>query len=72
MSSEPKRYDRDDINWSDKLEPGEKERLFQLMPHIMVKNDDGTRMEWRCINNVWTWKHINDDGLVLAEGEGAP
>jgi hypothetical protein len=67
-----KRYDRDDIIWSDKITPEQKEVLFHQMPDIWVRNDDGTRTEWKCADGVWRWKHINENGLVLAEGEGAP
>jgi hypothetical protein len=49
-----------------------KEELFQQMPHVWMRNDDGSTMEWRCHNHVWTWKHVAPDGTVLAEGEGAP
>jgi hypothetical protein len=49
-----------------------KEELFQSMPDIWFRNGDGTRMEFRCRGGVWRWKHVNDDGEVLAEGEGSP
>lgn len=65
-------YDRDDVNWSDKLTPETKQELFERMPDIRIVNDDGTEMQWKCTNNVWRWKHIAAGGLVLAEGEGAP
>ena len=48
-----------------------KEELFAKMPHVRVGNSDGTEMQWRCIDGVWTWKHMRGDE-VLAEGEGAP
>lgn len=49
-----------------------KEMLFQLMPDVRVGNSDGSEMQWKCTDNVWRWKHVADDGTVLAEGEGAP
>ena len=49
-----------------------KEEMFEQMPHVWMRNDDQSTMEWRCHNHVWTWKHVAPDGTVLAEGEGAP
>lgn len=49
-----------------------KEELFRQMPDIRMGNDDGSEMQWKCLDGVWTWKHIAADGTVLAEGEGAP
>ena len=49
-----------------------KEELFQVMPDIRVGNNDGSEMQWKCIDNVWRWKHVGADGTVLAEGVGAP
>lgn len=52
--------------------PMSKEEMFQEMPHIWWKNEDGTRMEFRWIDGEWTWKHVGSDGAVLKEGVGAP
>lgn len=49
-----------------------KEELFALMPDIRVGNNDGSEMQWKCINGWWFWKHVAADGTVLAEGEGSP
>ena len=49
-----------------------KEEMFQAMPDVRVGNSDGSEMQWKCIDNVWHWKHVAEDGTVLAEGEGAP
>jgi hypothetical protein len=49
-----------------------KEELFAAMPALTVGNGDGSRVEWRCTDGVWTWKHISDGGAVLAQGEGRP
>lgn len=49
-----------------------KEEMFQAMPDIRVGNSDGSEMQWKCLNGVWRWKHVAEDGTVLAEGEGAP
>ena len=46
--------------------------MFQVMPNIRWSNDNGTEMQWRWINGEWHWKHVSDDGTVLAEGVGAP
>lgn len=72
MTTMTKWYDNRDIRWSDKLTDEDKEVLFQAMPDIWVSNDDGTRTAWRFREGVWTWKHLSNNGLVLAEGEGGP
>ena len=45
---------------------------FDRPPDIWYENGVGRYMKYWCIDGVWYWRNVEDDGTVLAEGVGSP
>ena len=45
---------------------------FDRPPDIWYENGVGREARYWCIDGVWHWRIVEDDGNVLAEGVGPP
>ena len=45
---------------------------FDRMPDLWYQNGVDRRACYWCIDGVWYWRIVLDDGQVLAEGVGGP